>query len=392
MKRVARAVGEFLRKADMLLLGLCILASIFGIVMVSSTTRSLGADRYITVQTIALILGIVVYVILTLIDIDIIAERRELLFLFNIVFISTLFLWGVEGTTGNRSWLDFSWLPFNIQPAEICKISYILVMAKSMSIAHERISSLRSVSVITVHMVVMVGLIIVASSDAGMALVFFLIYVIMAYAGGVGFGWFLAGAAAIAAVAPVAWTKFVREDQKLRILMIFDPTIDPDGLEVRFQTRVSTAYIKSGGLAGQGLYQGAQTQSGTLPAQHTDFIFSSVGEELGIIGCAVLLVLLCSIVVRCIYVGMKSGNYMNRLICIGIAGMLLVQIFINVGMCVGLFPVIGLTLPFISYGGSSLLTMFLAMGIVSGIHMRPAPDSNARYIRPKYQQPHAYIS
>ncbi|MGN1287994.1 MAG: FtsW/RodA/SpoVE family cell cycle protein, partial [Bradyrhizobium sp.] len=80
------------------------------------------------------------------------------------------------------------------------------------------------------------------------------------------------------------------------------------------------------------------------------------------------------------------------LICVGIAGMLIVQIFINVGMCVGAFPVIGLTLPFISYGGSSLLTMFLATGIVSGIHMRPAPDSNARYIRPKYQQPRAYIS
>ena len=124
-------------------------------------------------------------------------------------------------------------------------------------------------------------------------------------------------------------------------------------------------------------------QGKAMPAQHTDFIFSSIAEELGLIGCVVVLLLLAAIIVRIIYVGVKSGNYMNRIICIGIAGMLLFQIVVNVGMCVGMFPVIGLTLPFISYGGSSIVTMFMAMGVVSGIHMRPAPDSSARYIRPK---------
>lgn len=391
MKRITHAVGEFLRKADMLLLGLCLLASIFGIVVISSATQSLGASRYITVQTSAVLIGVVIYILMTVVDIDIVAERRELLFLFNVLFIATLIPWGVQGTTGNRSWLAFSWLPFNIQPAEICKITFILVLAKSMSISRQRISSLRSVGVITAHTLIMVGLILVASSDAGMALVFLMIYVIMAYAGGVGFGWFLAGAAAIAAVMPIAWTNFVRDDQKQRILMIFDPTIDPDGLDVRYQTRISTSYIRSGGLSGQGLFHGAQTQSGTLPAQHTDFIFSAIGEELGLLGCCAVLLLLGAIVVRCIWVGVKSDSYMNRIICIGIAGMLIVQILTNVGMCIGVFPVIGLTLPFISYGGSSIVTMYLAMGIVSGIHMRPAPDSNARYIRPNYQA-RAYIS
>ncbi len=392
MKRVFHMIGEFLKKADMLLLGLCVLTTILGIIAVSSTTQHLGGTRYVAVQTLALVLGIFVYILLTLVDIDIIAERKELLFIFNLLFIATLFLWGVEGSTGNRSWLAFSWLPFNIQPAEICKITYIIVMAKTMSIYHEKISSLRAVSTITIHMVMMVGLIIVASSDAGMALVFFMLYVIMAYAGGVSLGWFAAGAAALVAVFPVIWASFFREDQKERIMMIFDKTIDPEGLDVRYQTRISLSYIQSGGLSGQGLFNGAQTQSGTLPAQHTDFIFSAIGEELGIIGCSVILLLLGAIVVRCIWVGVKSGNYMNRLICIGIAGMLIVQIFINVGMCLGVFPVIGLTLPFISYGGSSILTMFLAMGVVSGIHMRPAPDSSARYIRPKYHQSSAYLS
>ena len=101
------------------------------------------------------------------------------------------------------------------------------------------------------------------------------------------------------------------------------------------------------------------------------------------LGCIIVLLLLTAIVLRCVYVGVKSGNYMNRMICVGIAGMLLFQIIINVGMCLGVLPVIGLTLPFVSYGGSSIVTMFLSMGVVSGIHMRPAPDGTARYIRPK---------
>ena len=107
-----------------------------------------------------------------------------------------------------------------------------------------------------------------------------------------------------------------------------------------------------------------------------------IGEELGMLGCMAVLILLTAIIIRIIHVGIKSGNYMNRLICVGIAGMLTAQVFINIGVCIGLVPVIGLTLPFFSYGGSSLVTMFFAMGIVSGINMRPAPDSNARYIRP----------
>ena len=103
------------------------------------------------------------------------------------------------------------------------------------------------------------------------------------------------------------------------------------------------------------------------------------------LGALFTLLLLTAIIVRCVYVGLKTKNYMNRLICIGIAAMLVFQVAINVGICVGSFPVIGLTLPFISYGGSSLVTMYLAMGVVSGIHMRPQPDSENRYISPRYE-------
>ena len=159
--------------------------------------------------------------------------------------------------------------------------------------------------------------------------------------------------------------------------------IDPLAQDERYQMNRSLRALQNGGVTGQGLYHGAMVQSGSIPAQHTDLIFSSIGEELGMLGCMAVLILLTAIIIRIIHVGIKSGNYMNRLICVGIAGMLASQTIINVGVCLGIFPVVGLTLPFFSYGGSSIVTMFLAMGVVSGIHMRPAPDISAMYIRPK---------
>jgi len=228
------------------------------------------------------------------------------------------------------------------------------------------------------------------SSDAGVALFYIFIFISMAFVGGVNLIWFLLAFGVLLVAIPVVWNitlpngqSLIGTYQKNRILMLFDPTIDPEGKGVRWQTNLSLRAIQNGGVSGQGLYNGTMVKGDSIPAQHTDFIFSAIAEELGMLGCIVVLLLLTAIVLRCIYVGVKSGNYMNRMICVGISGMLLFQIVVNVGMCLGIMPVIGLTLPFISYGGSSIVTMFMAMGVVSGIHMRPAPDGTARYIRPK---------
>lgn len=382
MKKLTTRLLEILRKGDMILLSLCVAATVFGIVMIAAAADYDGNSRYIIIQTGALLAGIIVYLFLTALDIDILAGQRTLLFLFNTVFLAMLQIWGVEGTSGNRSWLQFSFLPFNIQPAELCKITYIIILAKTMSLHRNRISSLRSVGQITFHMLYIVAFIVFISSDTGVALIFIFVFIVMAYVGGVSGWWFLGGAGALAVTAPYLWKHLIRNDQKNRILALLDPSIDPTGEGPLWQTNKSLEALRNGGLSGQGLFQGDLTKNGSLPAQHTDSIFSSIGEQLGLIGCLIVLALLLAIVARCIYVGIKSPDYMNRLICIGIASMLLFQILINIGMCLGLFPIIGLALPFFSYGGSSILTSFIAMGIVSGIKMRPAPDISAHYIRP----------
>lgn len=382
MKKLANRLLDIFKKGDMILLALCVIASIFGIVMIYAATYIESNTRMIVIQTGSLLAGILVYLGMTALDIDILAGQRTLLFLFNTLFLAMLLVWGIEGSTGNRSWLHFSFLPFNIQPAEVCKLTYIIILAKTMSVHRNHVSSLRCVPVLTGHMLFIVAEIVFISKDMGVALIFVFIFLIMAYAGGVSGWWFLGGGAAFAAVSPYLWKHIMRPDQKKRILALIDPTIDPTGEGVLWQTNKNLEALRNGGLSGQGLFHGDLTNSAALPARHTDSIFCSIGEQLGLIGCLAVLLLLLAIVARCIYVGMKSPDYMNRLICIGIASMFLFQILINVGVCLGLFPVIGLALPFFSYGGSSLMTSFLAVGIVSGIKMRPAPDITAHYIRP----------
>ena len=384
MRRIWNKITEFYRRGDLLLLFLCVFTTVFGIVVIASATRYSGSTRYLVVQAAALVLGIILYVAVSMLDIEILAEHRELLMAFNVLFMSTLYIWGVEGNTGNRAWLDLPILPVNIQPAEICKITFVIALAKTMNNHRNKISSVKSVASIVMQTVVMMGLIVVISRDAGSAIVFLFIFLVVAYVGGVRSWWFLAALIVAVAVFPVLWDRFIQPHQKERILMFFDASIDPEGKGVRWDTNRSVAMLSGGGISGQGLFHGTMVQNHAIAAQHTDFIFSAIGEELGILGCLFTLLLLTAIVVRCVHVGLKTPNYMNRLICIGIAAMLVFQIISNVGMCIGVSPVIGLTLPFVSYGGSSIVTLFLAMGLVSGIHMRPDPESRSPYVQPRY--------
>ena len=164
--------------------------------------------------------------------------------------------------------------------------------------------------------------------------------------------------------------------------MLFNPEVDAAGLGVRWHTNQSLLSLNGGGFSGQGLFNGNRTQTDSLNAQHTDFVFSAIGEELGFVGCLLVIVLLLAIVVRCIYVGVRSQTYMRRLICFGAAAALVFQMCVNIGMCIGVAPVIGLTLPFISYGGSSTVSLYAMLGLVSGVFARPSPEVHERYIQP----------
>lgn len=363
-------VLDFLKRADMFLLALCCACTIFGIVLISSATKSYGTMRYVYVQTGAFVIGLILFVLLSIVDLRTIADRWLWLLAFSVLFICTLFIWGEAGDSGNRGWLRFAGI--GIQPAEVVKIPFIIVLAKQINYLREyrNLNSPFSVVQLLAHFFLMFALIIFSSSDLGSALVYLFIFVVMCFAGGLKLRYFVIGIALLAAGSPLIWKYFLSDYQRDRILAPYDPSIDPEGLDIKWQVNQSKIALASGRLTGEGLYNGTQSQSSVIPEKQTDFIFAIAGEELGMIGCIVIILLLTAVIIRCFYVGVKSKDYLSMLVCFGVGAVLLFQTFENIGMCIGITPVIGLTLPFFSYGGSSIVTMFMAVGLVSGVRMR----------------------
>lgn len=372
-KKLLPHVKEFFRRADMLLLAMSLVSAFYGLVVIWSATQHYdNPAQFVIIQGLAIVIGVVAYVIVTIIDLDIFAEHWKWLYAASaFLFVLLIFFGQGDEITGNNGWLRFAGI--GIQPTEIIKLAFIIVMAKHMVYLKTRrdLNSFLSVAQLAGHFIVMFGVIIVTSSDLGSALVYFFIFAVMMFMVGVRVYWFILGFAAIAAMIPIAWTYFLQDYQKQRILAPYDPSIDPNNEGVNWQQHQAEVALGSGGLTGTGLGEGTQTQSGSIPSQHTDFIFAVIGEELGMIGACLVLVLLVAIVIRCIQVGLRSGDTLSALVCFGVAASVVFQTFENVGMCIGIAPVVGITLPFFSYGGSSVVSMFAAMGLVSGVRYRP---------------------
>ena len=385
MRRYFEELKDFTKKGDMFLLGMCVCLALFGVVAIASATSAdkFGESnfKYLAIQLVSIGLGVVVYAMVSSIDLDYLSEHRAALVIFNVLLLLLLIPFGTDNNTGNKSWLHFPGIPVNIQPAEICKMTYIVIMASVMSSHQNRISHPVSVIHMVYHLGLLVGLNMVLSGDAGVSLIFVFIFIGMAFAGGVSLWWFALAIGGIAAMFPILW-QFLGQYQRNRILILFDPKVDPQGINERYHSKINLQSLTGGGLTGQGLFNGNRTQSGALFAQHTDYIFSSMGEEIGFIGCVFIMLAELAIIARCVYVGIRCQDYMRRLVCYGAASALMFQLMINVGMCIGVMPVIGLTLPLISYGGSSVVTIFMMLGLVSGAYARPSSLSHERYVQP----------
>lgn len=384
MRKFFQEFLDFFRKGDMILLGLCIATTLYGVVILSSVTADARAIRFVVIQLVAAILGIFLYAVISSIDLDLIMEYRMPLVIFNVCFLLLLLPFGVEHG-GNRSWLKFPGFPVEIQVAEILKTTYILIAASVMSAHQNRLSKFWSVMHMVLHLGILVGLNMVLSKDAGVSLIFVFIFIGMTFAGGVSKGWFIAALSGITAGLPLIWNYVLKDHQKTRFMVLFDPSLDPNAIDERWHSNQALLSLTGGGLTGQGLYNGRRTQSngiGALQAQHTDYIFSAVGEELGFIGCMAIILLEFAIIARIIYVGIHTPDFARRVVCFGAAAALIFQVTINIGMNLGVMPVIGLTLPFISYGGSSILSLYAMLGLVSGVCARPSPGKQGLYVQP----------
>ncbi len=369
LKQIWMGITTYLKKADLFLLGTAVLTSLFGLVLIYSATMSYGSSRYILVQGAAIVLGIVGFIIASLADLRRFPRLWVILFVFNILFQLSLYFFGTAGDTGNKSWINYSWMPMAIQPGEIGKIIFIYTFASHINVLKDKMNHVLSVVQLFLHFALTVGSVFIISRDLGVAVIYVFIFLVMLYASGINLLWFFATLLGAAACAPILW-RFMSENQRLRIQVVFNPEVSE---RFAWHGQQSIMAMGNGELFGMGLGKGTQVQSGMLFSKHADFIFASCGEELGFVGCAVLLALLTAMVARCFTDSRKSDNLMGYLMCIGVGAMMMFQILINVGMCLGIMPVIGLTLPFVSYGGSSILTFFVSLGFVCGATIDQTP-------------------
>lgn len=390
MGRVRSFLNDVVRQSDLVLLSLCVASTLYGMLLIWSATNFRGTMKYVIVQGLGLCIGIVLYFFLSAIDIYEISKKWKWLLGFNIGFLVLLRTpLGLE-RNGNRAWLGVNGIgeklgvsflanfPVTIQPAEIVKVTFIILLARQLTELSEKRDLRRFTNVIrpTLHTMLMFVFYYVISKDAGSGLVYLFVFVCMAFAAGFALRWIFLGVGGAACGLVAAWhLDLLRGDWYDRIMVVFDHSYQPEGKGFQ-QTRGMLA-LGSGKLTGQGLFNGTQTQSPykwSLPERQTDFIFCVCGEELGFLGCLLVIILLLAIIVRCLIVAREAPTHLEGLVCVGMAGMLIFQTVANIGMCLFLMPVIGLTLPFFSYGGSSIVTIFAAMGVVSGIKKRSRPE------------------
>jgi len=374
------------------LLLVCVTASLLGLALIFSATRyDPDLHNLVWKQAAALLFGLLLCLLLPLLDLRGLLRRGWwLLAVGNAALLLLLLPFGNDDGTGNRSWLALPGGVFNLQPAELVKVGFLFLLA--LQLEHRRQSGLNrptSVLLLALHGLGTAGLVYAVSGDMGMTAVFLALWLGMLWSGGLHPLWLavilLAGVGSAAAL----WSH-LPDYVRLRFLVVLDHDLDPLGKG--FQQGRSLLALGSGRLTGLGYLRGTQTQSSSasaLPARHTDFIFSAAGEEFGLLGCMILVLLLTSVLFLCVRLARTAGDPIFRDAAMGAATLFGVQTVLNLGMCLYAAPVVGVTLPFFSYGGSSLISSFLLVGVLRGLAHKTVPGGYTGSIREgKRRHPH----
>lgn len=369
MKKFKNTVKLYIRETDLWLFISALLTSVFGLVMVHSATRHDLLEgqlftREFLIMLIAVVLGVGLCLVISYFNYEVFTRFWLIIGAISVFSLLLLFPFGTgpQARPDVHTWLDFG--KFSIQPSEFVKIGFIITFGVHLDKLRDKINKPLSILQLGVHAMIPTFLV-MKTGDMGSALVFLVITAAMLFAGGVHWGYFLGGFALIGAATPLVWTYVFSSIQKERFLALIYPDLYP---AVIYQQKYGITAIGAGGFKGQGLFHGAYTQAGAVPEAQNDMIFTAIGEELGFLGCVAALGLLCFISIRILMIGRKSRERSTNLICSGMAAMIMGQTVINVGMCLMLLPVIGITLPFFSAGGSSNLGVFLGIGLVLSIY------------------------
>ncbi|MDR0821738.1 MAG: FtsW/RodA/SpoVE family cell cycle protein [Oscillospiraceae bacterium] len=367
--RVLEWLKDYFRRLNKPLILLCLLACAFSVVLLYTLCENevspFVKPRHYKMQIAMTSLGTVFALILSGINYRSIAKLWYIYAPAALLLVTLLFtpLGITVAGADDIGWLSLGFT--SIQPSEFLKIAFILSFSYHISKIGERIATLPHLLLLCVHGAIPVGLIALTGDD-GTALVFAVIFVFMLFAAGVRWRYVILGVAAVPAFAFVVWRYIMKPHQQMRFLVIYDPTVREEQVQNLFyQQYKSLAALGTGGLKGTGLIGGDYVYVSEI---QTDFIFAYIGNALGFLGCAATAVLLATICFMVLYVAYSAKDTLGRMVCIGVFTMLFVHSFINIGMVIAVFPVVGIPLPFISAGGSSLLALYLCIGLVMSVY------------------------
>lgn len=326
--------------------------------------------NYVKRQAVNFLVGVAAFIIVIIFDYSFFKLVIKYAYVANVALLLVLFT--VEKTRGISGWFVFEAIDRAIQPAELCKICIIVFLAKIVSEGmdrdHGRLRSFKSI-IFALGICGLPTVLVMLQPDFGTAFVYLCILIFILFIARIGWGYIIAAAGALAVGLPLAYFFVMSDEQKYRIDVFLDPSLDLSnaGYNV-FQSKVA---IGSGQLYGKGYFSsGTLAQLRFVPERHTDFIFAGIVEGLGFIGGTLIILLYFLLVFRMLWIAFKAKDNFGTCLVAGVIGMLLAHVFENIGMTMGLMPVTGIPLPFLSYGGSNLLTNMIAIGIVENVCMR----------------------
>ena len=372
MKRQQNSFLSTLKQLDFILIAAVLALTVFGIICVSTATAYRGTNRNVMVQLFGAVLGFASMIVLSLIDYDLLLKKLWIpIFIFGLALLTLPIIESVpamlRGSFGtNKNWITLPIINVDFQPSEMVKLTFILSFGYLLGKLKDDTNRLKSVLLILLFSGTTI-LFVMLEKDLGAAVVFIIIFVVMWFVAKMSL-WYLAGGVATFAIAaPFLWG-LLEDYQKKRILVGFDPWSDPT--DKGYQVIQTIKAMQNGGVFGMGYGNGTLTHAAAKsvwPARETDMIFGVIGEEFGFIGAVIYIALITVVIIRIIRTARLARHEYGSYICAGIAAIFIFQTIENIGMCLGVLPVIGLTLPFISYGGSAILSMYLCIGIVMSI-------------------------
>lgn len=359
-----------LMEFDWVLFIATICLSVFGIVMIYSATRTLQSNTNVIVQSGAMVIGCAAMLVTCFFDYEQLKNLVKPIYIFAVAILLLVLVFGVSGDWGARSWIRFG--AIGIQPSEIAKICFIVTFSCHLSKVHDDINKPLTILGLLLHIGVLVGLILL-QPDMGSVLVFLFMFICLMFVAKLSYKYILPIGVAGVASLPFIYKYVLSEYQQKRIQVFFNPNLDPRGRGYNvIQSKIA---VGSGQLWGKGYLQGTQNQMGYLPTKYTDFIFSVISEEFGFIGALLVTAVLFFIIYKSFKTAQKADNAFGRYICVGVGAMMLFHAFENIGMCIGLMPVTGIPLPFVSYGGTSLVVNMIAIGLVLSVSYHNKPRS-----------------